>query len=54
MGIPIDMYTPIFAMARTAGWIAHTFEQYDENRLIRPRARYSGVENATFEPLEER
>ncbi|ERG90553.1 MAG: 2-methylcitrate synthase/citrate synthase II [Haloquadratum walsbyi J07HQW1] len=54
MGIPIDIYTPIFAMARTAGWIAHTFEQYDENRLIRPRARYSGVENATFEPLEER
>lgn len=54
MGIPIDIYTPIFAMARAAGWIAHTFEQYEENRLIRPRARYVGVEDATFESIEER
>jgi citrate synthase len=54
MGIPIDIYTPIFAMSRVGGWIAHVLEQYEDNRLIRPRARYVGNENEEFVPLDER
>jgi citrate synthase len=54
MGIPIDVYTPIFAMSRVGGWIAHVLEQYDDNRLIRPRARYVGPRDRTFVPLDER
>jgi citrate synthase len=54
MGIPIDIYTPIFAMSRVAGWIAHILEQYEDNRLIRPRARYVGPEDLTFPALDER
>ena len=54
MGIPIDAYTPIFAMSRVAGWIAHVLEQYEDNRLIRPRARYVGETDHPFPPLEER
>jgi len=54
MGIPIDIYTPIFAMSRVGGWIAHALEYIDDNRLIRPRARYTGPEDATFEPIDSR
>jgi citrate synthase len=54
MGIPIDIYTPIFAMSRAGGWIAHVLEQYDDNRLIRPRARYVGDIDLTFPPLGDR
>jgi citrate synthase len=54
MGIPIDVYTPIFAMSRVGGWIAHVLEQYDDNRLIRPRARYVGEEDQEFVSLDER
>jgi citrate synthase len=54
MGIPIDSYTPIFAMSRVSGWIAHVFEYIEDNRLIRPRARYVGSEDETFTPLDER
>ncbi|AEH36599.1 citrate synthase [Halopiger xanaduensis] len=54
LGIPIDMYTPIFAMSRAGGWIAHVLEYQEDNRLIRPRARYTGPENQEFVPLEER
>jgi len=54
MGIPVDMYTPIFAMSRAGGWIAHMIEYQDDNRLIRPRARYTGPENAAFVPIDER
>ncbi|MFB6107999.1 MAG: citrate synthase [Haloplanus sp.] len=54
MGIPIDVYTPIFAVSRVGGWIAHVLEQYDDNRLIRPRARYVGPRDQTFVPLDER
>ena len=42
LGIPIDLFTPIFAVSRMSGWIAHTLEQYRNNRLIRPRADYLG------------
>mgnify|MGYP002761990919 FL=1 len=45
MGIPIDIYTPIFAMSRAAGWIAHVMEQHENGRLIRPRSRYVGPDN---------
>jgi len=54
MGIPIDIYTPIFAMSRVGGWIAHVFQYIDDNRLIRPRARYTGPEDQEFVPIEER
>ncbi len=54
MGIPVDVYTPIFAISRVGGWIAHVLEQYDDNRLIRPRARYTGPKTREFTPLEER
>jgi citrate synthase len=43
MGIPTDLFTPVFAMSRVAGWCAHVLEQYADNRLIRPRAEYVGV-----------
>jgi len=42
LGIPIDLFTPIFAVSRMAGWTAHVLEQYHNNRLIRPRAEYKG------------
>jgi citrate synthase len=42
MGIPIDLYTPIFAVSRISGWTAHVLEQYANNRLIRPRTEYIG------------
>ena len=42
MGIPIDLYTPIFAVSRVSGWIAHILEQYHNNRIYRPRGRYVG------------
>lgn len=54
MGIPVDTYTPIFALSRVGGWIAHVLEQYDDNRLIRPRARYVGEEEREFPSIEER
>jgi citrate synthase len=42
LGIPLSLYTPIFAVSRTSGWTAHILEQYANNRLIRPRAEYTG------------
>jgi citrate synthase len=43
LGIPIDLFTPIFAVSRMSGWTAHILEQYRNNRLIRPRADYKGL-----------
>jgi citrate synthase len=43
LGIPIDLFTPIFAVSRMSGWTAHILEQYHNNRLIRPRAEYTGA-----------
>ncbi|MUV90352.1 citrate synthase [Halapricum sp. CBA1109] len=54
MGIPIDLFTPIFAMSRAGGWIAHFLEYQSDNRLIRPRARYTGPTDLTFTPVEQR
>ena len=55
LGIDIDLFTPIFAVSRIAGWAAHVIEQHDDNRLIRPRADYIGTEYpAEYTPLEKR
>jgi citrate synthase len=55
LGIPIDLYTPIFAVSRMSGWTAHVLEQYANNRLIRPRADYIGPSYPQrFAPLERR
>jgi len=54
MGIPIDLFTPIFAVSRVGGWIAHVLEQWEDNRLIRPRAQYTGPEDAEFVGVDER
>ena len=54
LGIPTDMFTPMFAMGRIVGWTANIFEQYAHNRLIRPRAEYVGPQNVGWVPLDER
>jgi citrate synthase len=55
LGIPIDLYTPIFAVSRMSGWTAHILEQYRNNRLIRPRAEYKGnPDGQTWIPAAER
>jgi len=54
LGIEHDLYTPIFAMSRFSGWIAHILEQYENNRLIRPRAEYVGPKNQTYVDINER
>ncbi len=54
MGISVDLFTPVFAIARTSGWIAHILEQYANNRLIRPTAEYTGALDLKYIPLEER
>jgi len=54
MGLDIRLYTPIFAMARVAGWAAHIIEQLDHNRLMRPRARYIGPPSRQVVPLDRR
>ena len=55
LGIDIDLYTPIFAISRIAGWAAHVIEQLDDNRLIRPRAEYIGpVYPSPYIPMAER
>lgn len=52
--IPRDLFTPIFAISRTSGWTAHILEQYDNNRLIRPRAEYTGLSNQHYKPIQDR
>ena len=55
LGIPVDLYTPIFAVSRISGWTAHILEQYANNRLIRPRADYTGPSYPQrFIPLDQR
>lgn len=54
LGLPIDLYTPLFVVARVVGWSAHVIEQLDNNRLIRPRAIYNGVAERKWKPVGER
>jgi citrate synthase len=54
LGIPTDLFTPIFACSRITGWTAHVLEQYENNRLIRPRAEYIGPRDQKYMPIDER
>jgi citrate synthase len=54
LGIPADLYTPIFALARITGWTAHLLEQYADNRLVRPNALYEGAPNRKYAAIADR
>jgi citrate synthase len=54
LGLPTDLYTPLFAMGRIGGWSAHVMEQHANNRLIRPRAEYTGMKDREFIPIDQR
>jgi citrate synthase len=54
VGIPSYLFTPVFAVGRCPGWLAHVLEQYGDNRLIRPRAEYVGPERAEYLPIDKR
>ncbi len=54
MDLPIDIYTPIFVMSRISGWCAHIMEQYLNNRILRPRAKYVGPEIRDYVAIGER
>jgi len=54
LGIPTDLFTPLFAVARVAGWLAHWMEQMENNRIFRPEQVYTGKNDAPYVPLEKR
>jgi citrate synthase len=54
LGIPVDLFTPVIAAGRVAGWTANIIEQHDDNRLIRPRGDYIGAKARPWVPREQR
>lgn len=54
LGVPIEIFTPLFAISRVSGWTAHVYEQLSDNRLIRPGAEYIGPMGVSYVPIEER
>lgn len=54
LGIPTDIYTPIFAASRISGWVAHAMEQYANNRIYRPRSQWTGPSGLTWKPASQR
>ncbi len=54
LGIPVDLFTPVFATSRISGWTAHVREQYADNRLIRPESDYIGPSNQRYVPIDQR
>jgi citrate synthase len=54
LGIPTDLFTPIFAVSRIAGWLSHWHEQLDNNRIFRPEQVYTGRTDVAYVPLEKR
>lgn len=54
MGMPTELFTPIFALGRVSGWLAHWMEQLETNRIYRPEQKYTGLRNQPYVPLEER
>lgn len=54
LGMPLDLFTPTFAVSRVAGWTAHVIEYWDDNRLVRPLDYYVGARDAVYVPLDER
>ena len=54
MGLDIDLFTPVFALSRNAGWAAHAMERRADNRLIRPKSLYDGPDDLKYVPVEDR
>jgi citrate synthase len=54
LGIPTDLFTPVFAISRMSGWTAHVIEQHEDNRLIRPDSEYTGPRNQHWVPVDQR
>jgi len=54
LGIPIDLFTPVFSASRASGWTAHVREQHNDNRIIRPESEYIGPRGRIWQPIEER
>jgi citrate synthase len=54
LGVPVDLFVPVIAVSRIAGWTAHVLEQHADNRLIRPRAEYVGPAHRPFPAVRDR